>query len=499
MSNERHLLQRDFYKLLLRMEGETESPDKALSEALSLMVGITQSQLGYVELRDLNNHVWWSTHQLSDNDVDLVRQRISSGIIAETLTRGETIVTPSAFLDERFKDNHSVRTARIEAVLCAPISDHETKGVIYLESNRGFGFDADDHVTEAELFSRKFSPLLKQFKRQLLGTPSADGILESSKAQGMVGHSDAWLQVLKEASTVAHFDVTLLLTGETGTGKTQLARYIHALSSRREASFVHVNCANLPDTLVESELFGAVRGAHSGAYADLPGKIEAAAGGTLFLDEVGELPMPVQAKFLQFVEEGVYYPLGALTPKKVDARIITASNIHFDEAIEAKTFRADLFYRLSVVQQTLPSLDKRREDIAELVSHFTEKHCRHFNIPLLTVTPDTLDDLSRRHYPGNIRQLENLVQRAIVRASTAGSVTITGTHTEKDRAQQAVAPSDHSYREGKEEWEREFILKHLRENRWNVSQTARKLGVSRSQLNNLVKQHQLEREFGSAS
>lgn len=480
------------------MDGGGESPERALSEALRLMVGITGAHLGYVELRDLHDHVWWSTYQLRDSDIELVRQRISSGIIAETLKQGKTIVTPAAFLDDRFKDQESVRTARIEAVLCAPLSDHDTKGVLYLESSHGFGVDATSHVSEAELFSRKFAPLLKQCKRQLLGPPDVENLESVARCQGMHGHSDAWIQALKEASTVAHFDVTLLLTGETGTGKSQLARYIHTVSPRREGPFVHVNCANLPENLVESELFGAVRGAHSGAYTDLPGKIEAAAGGTLFLDEVGELPMAVQAKFLQFVEEGVYYPLGALVPKKVDARIITASNIQFDDAIARRAFRADLFYRLSVVQQTLPSLHQRREDIPLLVRYFTEKHCRHFNIPLLTVEAAALSDLSERHYPGNIRQLENLIQRAIVRASTAGSATITEAHTEKAQAQQAPAPSDHTYRQGKEAWEREFILAQLRENRWNISETARKLGVSRSQLNNLVKQHQLEREVGTA-
>ena len=494
MNHDIHLLQRDFYKLLLRMEKGGESPDKALSEALGLMVKITQSQLGYVELRDLDDHVWWSTHQLSDDDVALVRKRISTGIIAETLKRGETLVTPSAFLDERFKDHQSVRTARIEAVLCAPISDNETRGVIYLESNKGFGFDVDDHVTEAELFSRRLSPLLKQFKLRLNGPPAFDEAEQLSRSNGMVGKSEAWLQVLKEASTVAHFDVTLLLTGETGTGKTQLARYIHSVSPRRNGPFAHVNCANLPENLVESELFGALRGAHSGAYTDLPGKIESAAGGTLFLDEVGELPMAIQSKFLQFVEEGIYYPLGALTPKRVDARIITASNINFEDAIDQRTFRADLFYRLSVVQQTIPSLDQRIEDIVELVHHFTSKYCDHFNIPLLDLTPGALDDFSKRHYPGNIRQLENLVQRAIVRASTEGATAITTDHMGTDPTSPQPAGLGHTYRKGKETWEREFILNHLRENQWNVTQTAQKIGVSRSQLNNLVKQHQLERE-----
>ncbi len=498
MNSEIPLLQRDFYKLLLRMEGEGSCPEKILSHALKLIVKITHSQLGYVELRDRKGHIWWSTHQRPDDNRCAIYQRISTGIIDETLEQGKTLITPSTFLDKRLKTNQVRRSARLETVLCTPISDDETRGVLYLESNRGFGFNVNEHATEVELFAQKFSPLLKAFKRRLMGPSDTDDIEKISRANGMVGKSVAWLQGLKEASTVAHFDVTLLLTGETGTGKTQLARYIHAVSPRRKGPFVHVNCANLPDNLVESELFGAVRGAHSGAYADLPGKIEAAAGGTLFLDEVGELPMAIQSKFLQFVEEGIYYPLGALTPKKVDARLITASNINFDEAISQHTFRADLFYRLSIVQQTLPALDQRREDIAELVRHFTKKHCEHFNIPLLTFTPATLEDLARRHYPGNIRQLENLVQRAIIKASTGGATIITEVHTEKNQGPPGPSPADTTYREGKEAWERSFILKHLQDNRWNVSQTARKICVSRSQLNNLVKQHNLERKFGTA-
>ena len=234
--------------------------------------------------------------------------------------------------------------------------------------------------------------------------------------EGMVGQSEALRRVLSEVELVADTDATVLVTGESGTGKELVARAIHERSRRRQGPMVRVNCAAIPETLFESELFGYVRGAFTGALNDRAGRFEAAQGGTLFLDEIGEVPLAMQPKLLRVLQEKEFERVGETRPRKIDVRIVAATNRNLAEEVEAGRFRADLFYRLNVFPIENPPLRERREDVPRLAEHFVQAAARRLRRPPPRLTESAIRQLVARDWPGNIRELENVIERAMIRA-----------------------------------------------------------------------------------
>lgn len=237
-----------------------------------------------------------------------------------------------------------------------------------------------------------------------------------SLSQSIIGHSRAIQNVFKEIGRVANKKVTVFIRGESGTGKELVARAIHQYSDRAEHPLVTVNCVAIPETLLESELFGHERGAFTGAHARRVGRFEQAHGGTIFLDEIGDMSLSTQAKLLRVLQEGCIQRLGGKEVVKTDVRIIAATNRDLESAIAAKNFREDLFYRLSVVDIYLPALRERAEDIPELVNHFIVKHSQELGYRPASVMTDAMQMLQQHTWPGNIRELENLVRKAILYA-----------------------------------------------------------------------------------
>ncbi|MBU2513670.1 sigma 54-interacting transcriptional regulator [bacterium] len=494
-------LQCELYKLLLNAD-KSHDPEieTLLSEALRLVVALTGARLGYIELKGAGNEVRHSTFECTDEDLKTIKHHISSGIIADTIASGETVVTPAAFLDDRFQQYQSVHAGSIGAVLCSPIINDQVRGVIYLQGNDFFGEDLKNKAGETELFTRHIAPLLRHLKKPAKTTIKT--LRSQYNLTGVIGQSDKLIAALKEVLMVADLDTTVLLKGETGTGKSLMARIIHNNSSRRYGPFFHLNCANLPEELLESELFGAKKGAHSAAHSDINGKISAAENGTLFLDEIGELSVPLQAKLLQFLEEGFYYPLGSKHPQSPDVRIIAASNIDFEEAVKSRTFRTDLYYRICVFPIHFPALRDCREDIRAFVEFFTGQYCEKYVMDLPKIPEETFQILECYHWPGNVRELHHKTQHAVLRAKRDASSTLKKEYffSEEERDQifsDEVESQQHkTYREGKSAWEKAFITKSLLENDWNISQTAKLLEMSRSQLNKLIRDHQIKREKG---
>lgn len=243
-----------------------------------------------------------------------------------------------------------------------------------------------------------------QLKRQLKGIYSIDGL---------IGSHQSFQNVLKLVKTIAPLDVTVLVTGETGTGKGLVAQAIHSLSSRRDNKFQVINCAAIPDTLIESELFGYVKGAFTGAYGDKPGLIELSDGGTLFLDEIGELSPQLQAKLLRFIEDKKIRRIGGKDEKIVNVRLIAATNKNLEEEVKKGNFRSDLYYRLNGFTIHIPPLRERTSDIIHLVRHFIEKYSAIYN-KKSDIKKEALDLLLRYDWPGNVRQLESVIERAII-------------------------------------------------------------------------------------
>ena len=232
--------------------------------------------------------------------------------------------------------------------------------------------------------------------------------------ESIIGHSKSLLRVLEMAARVSQHDSTVLINGETGTGKELLARAIHLNSRRRNQPFVTINCGAIPKDLIEAELFGYARGAFTGASTNKPGKVEMADGGTLFLDEIGELPLESQVKLLRLIQHGELERIGTTTAKVINVRIIAATNRNLSAMAEDGTFRNDLFYRLAVVPLFLPPLRERKEDIPELAEHLLHKAKEKHELQGLRVAPSVIARLSAYRWPGNIRELENVVERMLV-------------------------------------------------------------------------------------
>jgi DNA-binding NtrC family response regulator len=299
-------------------------------------------------------------------------------------------------------------------------------------------------------------------------------------------------QVLARATQAATTDAMILIRGESGTGKELLARTIHDLSHRAAKPFVAVNCSALPESLLESELFGHEKGAFTGAHARHFGRVEKAAGGTLFLDEIGDLTPPVQVKLLRFLDSREYSRVGGDEEFVADVRVITATHQNLEELMAAGRFREDLFYRLNVVSLTLPALRDRRDDIPALVEHFLVRFAKRYDRPVCALTPEAMEILGGYHFPGNIRELENIIEQAtvLVRGDQIGVRDL------PIRAQ-AVVPRQWLPEPAEiagdlnaylEDLERRVILSTLARHANNQSQTARFLGLTESGLRYKLKQ-----------
>jgi len=244
--------------------------------------------------------------------------------------------------------------------------------------------------------------------------PERGGALNGQPTSALLGESDAFRYLLFRINEVAPTSATILLLGETGTGKTLIAREIHQRSAQRAGRFVGVNCAALPSTLLESELFGHERGAFTDAKTTQIGRLELADRGTIFLDEVGELPLESQAKLLRFLQDGEFERLGSARTVRVRVRVITATNRDLEEEVRLGKFRRDLFFRLSVFPVTVPPLRERRRDIRLLALHFVDRLARRESKRIDDVPEAVLDALERHHWPGNVRELENVLERAVI-------------------------------------------------------------------------------------
>ncbi|HEU5400616.1 MAG TPA: sigma 54-interacting transcriptional regulator [Terriglobales bacterium] len=296
--------------------------------------------------------------------------------------------------------------------------------------------------------------------------------------EDIIGDSNALKQVLKQVEVVAPTDSTVLIQGETGTGKELIARAIHRLSGRKECTFVKLNCAAIPTGLLESELFGHERGAFTGAIAQKAGRFELADKGTIFLDEVGEIPLELQSKLLRVLQEQEFERLGSTKTLRIDVRLVAATNRDLKGLVETKQFRSDLYYRLNVFPVTLPPLRERREDISLLVRYFTQHYAVRMKKNIQTVPAKTLAVLSRYAWPGNIRELENLVERSVILTQgTDLQVPIGELQTDNSLAHTSIATL--------EEAEREQILRALHDTRWVIGGpggAAARLGVKRTTL-----------------
>jgi two-component system nitrogen regulation response regulator NtrX len=315
----------------------------------------------------------------------------------------------------------------------------------------------------------------------------------------IVGESPAIRALLQMIEKVGPTPARVLITGENGTGKELVARALHRRSPRAHRPFVEVNCAAIPGELIESELFGHMKGSFTGAIADRAGKFEQADSGTLFLDEVGDMSLAAQAKVLRVLEDGVLTRIGGSRPVAVDVRVITATNKNVETEIASGRFREDLYYRLNVVPISVPPLRERRQDIPLLVRYFAATIAEREGAPVRKFREDAIQRLAAHDWPGNVRELRNTVERLLIlSASTEISAedvdALVSRWRDAQATPEATAFTAPTFEQFKEQAERAFILAKLRENEWNVSETARALDMPRSNLYKKIERYALTRE-----
>lgn len=317
-----------------------------------------------------------------------------------------------------------------------------------------------------------------------------DAAPEASAEKAVIGASPGFLQTMELVGQVAASDATILLLGESGTGKELLARQIHRLSKRSHGPFVSINCAALPESLLESELFGHVRGSFTGAVRDKDGLLRAADGGTFLLDEVSETSPAIQVKLLRVLQEREMVPVGGSRPIKVDVRLVSATNADLARLVDQGRFRSDLFYRLNVIPVSIPPLRERGDDILLLAEHFAAKHCRRAGKPLMEISERARRALEAHRWPGNVRELENAMERAVV---VSDSVKIELEDLPRDILEAVKAPAEDPARDGTlRETEIESIARALREAGGNKRLAAKRLGIHSATLYRKIKQYGLE-------
>jgi formate hydrogenlyase transcriptional activator len=403
------------------------------------------------------------------------------------LKRTPLILTRDEMHEFRTGTTDHLLAEGLKSLCCVPLLRPTCPlGVLVLGSTRADAFKTDDLTLLDQVAAQLASALenarvarelkelrrrLQQEKRYLEGGSSPKPNFEE-----IIGQSPALHRVLDELAIVASSEATVLILGETGTGKGLIARALHNTSSRKDRSFVTLNCAAIPTGLLESELFGHEKGAFTGAVSQKVGRLELADKGTLFLDEIGEIPLEIQPKFLRFLQDQEFERLGGTRTLKVDLRLIAATNKDLARSVAEKQFRSDLFYRLNVFPVRVPSLRERREDIPLLVRHFVKRFAGRMHRSIETIPKEAMDALIAWDWPGNVRELENFIERSVILTD--------GSALRAPLAELLAERSDTSER-SLESSERELIIRALRETHGMVSGpegAARRLGVKRSTL-----------------
>jgi len=310
----------------------------------------------------------------------------------------------------------------------------------------------------------------------------------------IIGQSERMLEVFKKIGLAASNDLNVLLLGETGTGKDLVAKVIHENSPRKDKPFVAINCSAIPENLLEAELFGYKKGAFTGAVKDTPGKIEAAEGGTLFLDEIGDLPLPLQAKLLRFLEDRTFYRIGEEKERKADVRIITATNRNLSRMVEEGKFREDLYYRLAQILIELPPLRERKEDIPLLMEHFLRKANEEFGTNVQGFSKEALEEALSYGWKGNIRELKNVVYKSVLetKEGIVKNLSLPGKDVRKSLEEWVKECIDNLPEEELkgilDKFEKVFIKKLLDRYQGNRSKVARILGISRNTLRSKLRE-----------
>jgi len=461
----------DFSKKLM----EKNNIDEIFDSFVDMIVEVTGADKGFLIMLEGDGFAVKAARNVNRKTIQDPAMHLSDSVIRKVIETREPIIVADALSDENFKTSESVLSLNLVSLMVAPLLDEgRLIGILYVgnDSIRSrfdqrskelftiFAAQASLIINKAltiEKFRANYEELKKSIEKQRFGE--------------IVGSCSSMQEIFKVVAKVATVDVPVLIVGETGTGKELIAREIHIRSHRRSGPFVAINCGAIPENLMESEMFGYVKGAFTGAYCTRDGKFHAANNGTIFLDEIGELPQGLQVKLVRVLQDKEVLRVGATKPEKIDCRILAATNKNLEKEMAEGRFREDLYYRLNVVKISLPPLRERGDDLVLLARYFLAKYAAEMGRTGLEFSQDAIQAIKKHPWPGNVRELQNRIKKGVLMCDS-----------------HLLGPADLEFEEetlgkvmtlveAKEEFQKRYILEALKRNRGNRTKTAEELGV----------------------
>ena len=472
--------------------------DPLLENLVDLAIQHLHAERGVIFLKDVKGDLYPTAARSLYPDELVDVQKVALSVVQQTAAQRDGITSTNAQEDPRFESESAVHF-NILSLMCMPLIDaNNLLGVFYLDhGHRPGAFTERDHLFMKAFVQLAASAIFTAQEREsfrIENTYLRHKVSADQAFPEIISNSAKMISILETVELVAASNVAVLIAGESGTGKELIAQAIHFKSARRDRKFITQNCAALPETLLESELFGYKKGSYTGATHDKPGLFEVADGGTLFLDEIGDLSLSSQAKILRTLQEGEIRRIGDNKSRKVDVRIISATNKDLQEQIQRGLFREDLFYRLNVVTVKLPPLRERKEDIPLLARHFLSVFAGRMGRRTVGFDKDTLDYLTVYNWPGNVRQLKNEMERLAI---ILGEGEMVAPPHLSEVIQQAALLSGSSHgarlKDSLDTIQRKMVLESLQKYRWNKTRAAEDLGITRRGLIKMIERYELDR------
>ena len=477
------------------------------SEVLRLVVekaaSLTHAEAALIMMINPRTRNTVKTFYAEKNTDDEHTHFVHTNISGWVIVNNSSLLSPDIKSDGRFR-KRLFEKAQAKSAICVPFrAGNAIIGTLLLlngEHARSFTEDDLAMIDKLSAIASPFLHCVQTITRYFMSPLPRQALLRKYSALGLLGRSDKFMELLRSVDAASRCDVRVLLEGESGTGKELVARAIHKLSARSQEKFVAIDCGAIQPNLVESELFGHIKGAFTGASTNRKGLLEEANGGTLFMDEVNNLPVDMQSKLLRVLEDEEIRPVGSNLTRKVNVRIITASSSSLQSLVAEKKFREDLFYRLNVYPVTVPSLGERAEDIPLLAEHFLERASRRQEKAIEGFDEEVLDFMKHRHWAGNIRELENFVERMVTLATKNQNIIDRGVlpaelqkELKKTKRTHEDIPASKALRKSLTEYEEQLIRKTLESCKWNQSKAARMMKISEPSLRYKMKRLNIER------
>ncbi|MGE5084508.1 MAG: sigma 54-interacting transcriptional regulator [Acidobacteriota bacterium] len=458
------------------------------AQLLDLIFEVVPAGRGAILLGDGANSEFSSLYARTRQAGQHQLVRVSRTVAHHVLKENVAILGVDIAASDALRDVESLAVSEVRSLLCVPLSVFDrTIGCIYLDSTTTVNRFQEDHLQLMAAIAGISAVALDNARRsQWLEQENQRLSLEIRQEQNLVGESARVKEIFQFLARVGPTDSTVLIEGESGTGKELAARALHRNSHRNQKPFVAINCAAIPETLLESELFGHERGAFTGAASQKKGKLEVAEGGVGFLDEIGELAPALQVKLLRVLQEREFERVGGTHPIKIDVRVIAATNRDLDDAVRKREFRQDLYYRLAVVKLTMPPLREHREDIPMLTRHFIQKNAKRCKVKAKPVSREAMAALVSYDWPGNVRELENAIERALVMGSS-DTILLEDLPESLVEQQPSGGMSEGRYHAGVKELKKSLIMNAVEQTRGNYIEAAAVLGVHPNYLHRLIR------------